>query len=213
MLLSYGADPMLATYSGLTPLLLTTDEETKTVLKNYMADMEALPAPPWHFNGPASFFGNKILLYYKNKCLNFFFVLDPENSGYNPLSDAPDPESESDMSDIEMEISDVPLPNLYRLDDEPANERWVLLQDLSTILKIKSRDTLLRQISTGPTQLSAKGLIRELKFSEFLEKAHCCQLLGGNEKINARSTKIALVKYTDKVKKLLGVEKFVVPSR
>lgn len=129
------------------------------------------------------------------------------------MSDAPDPEEESELSDIEMEISEVPLPNLYILCDESPNEQWVLMQDLSTILKIKSRDTLLRQINTNPTVNSAKGLIRELKFSEFLEKAHCCHLLGGNEKINARSTKIALVKYTDKVKKLLSVEKFIVPSR
>lgn len=114
-----------------------------------------------------------------------------------------------------MEISEAPLPNLYILRDEPVSDRWVLLQDLSNILRIKSRDTLLRQISSSPASTSSatnKGLIRELKFSEFIEKAQCCQLLGGSEKINARTSKIALVKYTDKVKKLLGVEKFVIPS-
>lgn len=57
LLLSYGADPMLATYSGLTPLSLATDEETKSLLKHYMADVQGLPAPPWSFNGPAPCFG------------------------------------------------------------------------------------------------------------------------------------------------------------
>lgn len=126
---------------------------------------------------------------------------------------APSPDPESDDSDLEMEISEAPLPNLYTLRDEPSNERWILLQDLSAILKIKSRDTLLRQISSASTSTAVnKSLIREMKFNEFMEKAHCCTLLCGNEKLSVRSSKIALVKYTDKVKKLLGVEKFIIPS-
>lgn len=118
-----------------------------------------------------------------------------------------------------MEITENPLPNLYILRDEPPSERWILLQDLSVILKIKSRDALLKQInpnSGGPQQTSTalnKTLIREMKFNEFLEKAHCCTLLCAGEKVNVRSSKVALVKYTDKVKKLLGVEKYTVPAR
>lgn len=57
LLLSYGADPMLATYSGLTPLSLATDEDTKHLLKYYMADVQGLTAPPWSFKGPAGCFG------------------------------------------------------------------------------------------------------------------------------------------------------------
>lgn len=52
-----------------------------------------------------------------------------------------------------------------------------------------------------------------MKFNDFIENARCCTLLCAGEKVNARSSKIALVKYTDKVKKLLGVEKFTVPNR
>lgn len=114
---------------------------------------------------------------------------------------------------MELEISEAPLPNLYSLRDEPISDRWILLQDLSAILKIKSRDTLLRQISSASTSSAVnKSLIREMKFSEFMEKARCCTLLCGNEKLSVRSSKVALVKYTDKVKKLLGVEKFIVPT-
>lgn len=58
LLLSYGADPTLATYSGLTPLALTNDEVTKEFLKNHLNDIEGEPSPPWISYGPASFFGN-----------------------------------------------------------------------------------------------------------------------------------------------------------
>ncbi|GLV41324.1 uncharacterized protein CBL_04848 [Carabus blaptoides fortunei] len=200
LLLSYGADPMLATYSGHTPLSLATDEETKSLLKHYMADVQGLPAPPWSFNGPAPCF-------------------DPEDTGYDPLMGAPSPDPVPEDEDIEIEMSEQQLPNLYTLREEPASDRWVLLQDLSMILKIKSRDTLLRQINSNVASTSSsstssvKSILRELKFADFMEQAHCCQLLCANEKLNVRSSKIALVKYTDKVKQLLGVERVVVTSR
>lgn len=57
LLLSYGADPRLATYAGLTPLSLATDEDTKYILKNFIADMEGRPTSSWIFKGPASCFG------------------------------------------------------------------------------------------------------------------------------------------------------------
>lgn len=129
------------------------------------------------------------------------------------MMDCPSPEPESDDSDIEMEISENPLPNLYTFKDEPQSDQWILLQDLSNILKVKSRDALLKQIN--PHSQSAqinKTLVREMKFSEFVDKSICCTLLCAGEKINARSSKIALVKYTDKVKKLLGIEKFTIPA-
>lgn len=149
-------------------------------------------------------------------CLYIFS--DPEDTGYDPLMGAPSPEPVPEDEDIEIEMSEQQLPNLYTLRDEPASDRWVLLQDLSMILKIKSRDTLLRQInsnvaSTSSSTSSVKSILRELKFADFMEQAHCCQLLCANEKLNVRSSKIALVKYTDKVKQLLGVERVVVTSR
>lgn len=97
------------------------------------------------------------------------------------------------------------------MQDENPNDRWILLQDLSNILKIKSRDTLLKQINTPLT--NNKNIIKEMKMSEFLEQAQCCQFLNTGEKINIRASKIALIKYTDKVKQLLNVEKVVITSR
>lgn len=60
LLLSYGADPLLATYSGLTPLSLAIDEATVTLLKNHLADVQGKAAAPWTFLGPASCFGELI---------------------------------------------------------------------------------------------------------------------------------------------------------
>lgn len=87
------------------------------------------------------------------------------------------------------------------------------------MLKIKSRDALLRQIcptasssSSSSAPVNYKTILRELKMSDFLEQAHCCQFLNSGEKINTRASKIALIKYTDKVKELLNVESIVISA-
>lgn len=142
-------------------------------------------------------------------------VKDPIDVGYNPLEDPPCPSPEplpEDEVEMEFEVSEVVLPALYRLHGEPALERWVLLQDLAAVLRIKSRDTLLRQLSPDPTK-PARALLREFKLADFLEQAKCCQLMGGGEKFNIRASKVALVKYNDRVRQLLGVEKVTVSSR
>lgn len=134
------------------------------------------------------------------------------------LEDVPEPDAEHSFADddIEIECSDFPLPNLYVLRSEPSTDKWVLLQDLSTILKIKSKDALLKQItqpSTSTSPSNNKSVLKEMKMSDFLEQAVCCQFLNGNEKINTRASKVALVKYTDKVKQLLNVEQSFIPGR
>ncbi|XP_030749745.1 uncharacterized protein LOC115877640 [Sitophilus oryzae] len=198
LLLSYGADPSLATYSGVTPLSLAADETTRKLLMSYMTDKEGESGGgPWEFQGPASCF-------------------DPEESGYDILDDAPEADADPELEDIDIDMSETLPPNLYTLRGEPPTERWVLLQDLSNQLKIKSRDALLRQIAppTSPNApVNYKSVLRELKMTDFLEQAHCCQFLNMGEKINTRATKIALVKYSDKVKELLGIETTVVTSR
>lgn len=48
LLLSYGADPLLATYTGLTPLSLAHNHpEARTFLQNHLADVQGLHGPPW----------------------------------------------------------------------------------------------------------------------------------------------------------------------
>jgi len=45
---------------------------------------------------------------------------------------------------------------------------------------------------------------------EFLDRAQCQQLMSAGEKINIRASKIALVRYTEKVKQLLNIETVLV---
>ncbi|KAF4521521.1 hypothetical protein B566_EDAN012210 [Ephemera danica] len=47
LLLSYGADPGLAKYSGATPLMLASTPEVWQLLKDHIADMQGTPASPW----------------------------------------------------------------------------------------------------------------------------------------------------------------------
>lgn len=63
LLLTYGADPTLMTYSGLTPLALTNDEITKNFLNNHLNDIEGEPSSPWISYGPAALFGNAFFRY------------------------------------------------------------------------------------------------------------------------------------------------------
>lgn len=63
--------------------------------------------------------------------------------------------------------------------------------------------------SSTPTATLCKELIRELKISDFIEKAICLQLLCAGEKLNVHSSKVVLVRYNDAVKKLLTVQTIV----
>ncbi|KAK4883556.1 hypothetical protein RN001_006875 [Aquatica leii] len=167
LLLSYGADPTLATYSGLTPISLATEEVTLNLLQSHIADSDGQPSAPWNFFGPASFF-------------------DLDETGYDPLEDVPNPDPLSEDEDVEFEISDFPLPNLYIIRGEAPMDRWILLQDLSNILKIKSKDALLKQICpvvpSTSTNSNYKSVLRELKMADFLEQARCCQYMCVGEK-------------------------------
>lgn len=129
-----------------------------------------------------------------------------ENGRVNGSSVPMDAEaSEGEL--FEMEESEMPLPPLYLLRDE-GTEKWVLLSDLCNMLKVKSRDTLLKQIHPGglPGGTTHKELIRELKTGDFLQKATCLQLLCAGEKLNIRSSKVVLIKYNENVQALLGVQ-------
>ncbi|XP_058123599.1 uncharacterized protein LOC131294779 [Anopheles ziemanni] len=111
----------------------------------------------------------------------------------------------SDGMVFEYEESDRPLPPLYALKDE-HNERWVLLSDLCPLLKFKSKEAVLRQICPNNSVINQRDLIREMKFEEFLTRAHCLQLLCAGEKLNIHASKVVLVKYNDSVKSLLQVK-------
>ncbi|BFF96682.1 nascent polypeptide-associated complex subunit alpha muscle-specific form [Drosophila madeirensis] len=116
---------------------------------------------------------------------------------------------------FEFEEADVPLPPLYLLKDE-GSDKWVLLNDLCNLLKVKSKDTLLNKLCPSNNNNNnnnialpntQKQLLREFKIDDFLEKATCLQLLCAGEKLNMfSSSKVVLIKYNDSVKNLLGVK-------
>lgn len=57
LLLSYGADPLLATYSGQTPLMLAVDTEANAILEQHLDDIQGRTTVSWSFAGPACVFG------------------------------------------------------------------------------------------------------------------------------------------------------------
>lgn len=115
--------------------------------------------------------------------------------------------SDSEGEMFEFEEADILLPPLYLLKDE-GTDKWVLLSDLCNLLKVKSKDTLLNKIYPPSSSASSahKSLMRELKMSDFLERATCLQLLCAGEKINICASKVVLIKYNDSVRNLLGVK-------
>lgn len=165
--------------------------------------------------------------------------LAPTLSTVNPMPDIPSepPEiiefsdDDSDADFFEIEEAQAPHVPLYHLRDE-GQVKWALLSDLCYMLKVKSKDTLLKQVcsircvalrsvrltnvssppqiqicsSMPPSTGSNKELLRELKMGDFLERATCLQLLCAGEKLNIRSSKVVLVKYNDSVKNLLGIK-------
>lgn len=52
---------------------------------------------------------------------------------------------ESDNEFLELEESEAPLPPLYLLKDE-GSDKWILLTDLCNLLKVKSKDAVLKQV-------------------------------------------------------------------
>lgn len=72
-------------------------------------------------------------------------VVDAKNEGDDQLNGAATG-GDSDSELFEIEESDTPLIPLYQLRDEGAT-KWVLLSDLCYLLKVKSKDTLIKLVS------------------------------------------------------------------
>lgn len=145
--------------------------------------------------------------------MRIFPFADPEESGFDVLQDPPSEDSATELDGIEIECSDVNLPALFVLSNDA--DKWVLLQDLMTTLKVKSRDALLRLVNTksvptGAPASAHRDVMREMKLAEFLEQSRCCHIMSGGDKVNVRGSKVTLVKYTERVRLLLNVERVVV---
>ncbi|XP_026737452.1 uncharacterized protein LOC113500764 [Trichoplusia ni] len=192
LLLAYGADPLLGTYAGQTPEELT-EGPAATLLRLHIADVQGNAIEPWRFPPLTE-------------------IIDREEIGCDPLS-SPPPASPPPPPDsmIEIQCTEAPLPPFYSLrtaTGQPADGLWCLLQDITNLLQIKSKESLLKQIHCGSG--SPKELLREIRTQEFLERAQCHQLLCAGEKVNVRASKVALVRVTDKLRQLLKIETILV---
>lgn len=72
-------------------------------------------------------------------------VVDAKNDAEDQTNEMQTGDSDAEL--FEVEESDAPLIPLYQLRDEGAT-KWVLLSDLCYLLKVKSKDTLLKQVCT-----------------------------------------------------------------
>lgn len=72
-----------------------------------------------------------------------FACLDSE------IGEKPQSEEKFEKSDtfLELEESENPLPPLYELKHLTDNSKWMMLNDLSNLLNIKSKDKLLKHVT------------------------------------------------------------------
>lgn len=56
---------------------------------------------------------------------------------------------------FEYEEAERPLPPLYLLKDEAAADKWVLMTDLCNILKLRSKEAVMRQICSNATPVNS----------------------------------------------------------
>ncbi|KAG8448223.1 hypothetical protein GDO86_015354 [Hymenochirus boettgeri] len=124
LLLSYGADPTLATYSGQTPIKLASSEAMKTFLSDYLGDLqgrsEGDPHASWDFYS-SSVLGGKDDVFNNT-------LLDPAE-----ISDEEELEGSKDLEDnFLFEFSEMPLLSCYNL----HTGNWLLFSDVLKRLKL-----------------------------------------------------------------------------
>lgn len=111
LLLSYGADPTIATYSGLTPLKLSRSKRMLQFLKGFLSDLtgevpsefEKSSILPWKFTSS-----------YRN---------DLSNSGFDVFDGLPSDSDREEFEDFLFEHSDIPLLPTYGLRNAGSSSR------------------------------------------------------------------------------------------
>nr|XP_033801780.1 BCL-6 corepressor-like protein 1 isoform X2 [Geotrypetes seraphini] len=192
LLLSYGADPTLATYSGQTAMKLASSEVMRGFLSDYLSDLrgrsEGDPRTSWDFYSSAIFEGKEEI--------GVDILLNPPES----LDGAEEP-SESDS--FLFEFSDKPFLPSYSIQISvsgwPSN--WFLFSDVLKRLKISSRIFQARFPQFEIASLSKKEFHRQVSTSQLLSQPEGLEMWpqeGGET--------IELVRYEPELLKLLGSE-------
>ncbi|XP_075428918.1 BCL-6 corepressor-like protein 1 isoform X2 [Ascaphus truei] len=131
LLLSYGADPTLATYSGQTPTKLASSEAMRTFLSDYLSDLRGRsdgdPRTLWDFYSSSVLDGKDEI--------GHDLLLDPSETSEEPG------EKQELEDNLLFEFSDKPLISCYNVHVSvsrgPSN--WFLFSDVLKRLKLSSR--------------------------------------------------------------------------
>nr|XP_031527208.1 BCL-6 corepressor-like protein 1 isoform X3 [Vicugna pacos] len=196
LLLSYGADPTLATYSGQTAVKLASSDTMKRFLSDHLSDLqgraEGDPGVSWDFYSSS--------------------VLEEKDGFACDLLHNPPGSSDQEGDDVEeddfmFELSDKPLLPCYNLQVSvsrgPCN--WFLFTDVLKRLKLSSRIFQARFPHFEIATLPKAEFYRQVASSQLLTPA---ERPGGLDATSApgSSETVELVRYEAELLRLLGSE-------
>ncbi|XP_032699226.1 BCL-6 corepressor-like protein 1 isoform X2 [Lontra canadensis] len=196
LLLSYGADPTLATYSGQTAMKLASSDTMKRFLSDHLSDLqgraEGDPGVSWDFYSSS--------------------VLEEKDGFACDLLHNPPGNSDQEGDDVEeddfmFELSDKPLLPCYNLQVSvsrgPCN--WFLFTDVLKRLKLSSRIFQARFPHFEIATLPKAEFYRQVVSSQLLTPA---ERPGGMDDRSApgSSETVELVRYEPELLRLLGSE-------
>ncbi|CAI5799450.1 Hypothetical predicted protein [Podarcis lilfordi] len=196
LLLSYGADPTLATYSGQTALKLASSENMKNFLNDYLLDLqgraEGDPHTAWDFY-------SSTILEGKEK-IGCDLLLNPPGS-----SDQED--DEQDSGHLMFEFSNKPLLPCYNLEvsvsQGPCN--WFLFSDMLKRMKLSSRIFQARFPHFEVTTLPKVEFQRQVLLSQVLAPKEIQEHMAPPLPLGAAET-VELVRHELELARLLGSE-------
>ncbi|XP_068930156.1 BCL-6 corepressor-like protein 1 isoform X2 [Petaurus breviceps papuanus] len=195
LLLSYGADPTLATYSGQTAMKLASSDTMKQFLSDHLSDLqgrpEGDPRVAWDFYSSS--------------------ILEGKDGAKCDLLDSPPGTSDNDGNDQEsddfiFEFSEKPLLPTYNLQVSlsrgPCN--WFLFSDVLKRLKLSSRIFQARFPHFEVIALPKVEFYRQVVSSQLLTPA---ERPGDLDSSPLASTEtIELIRYEPELLQLLGSE-------
>ncbi|NWX41400.1 BCORL protein, partial [Steatornis caripensis] len=192
LLLSYGADPTLATYSGQTAVKLATSEVMKRFLCDYLSDLQGRtdgdPRTAWDFYSSSVLEGKD--------SIGCDLLLNPPGS-----SDQEEEEQEAD--NFMFEFSDKPLLPSYNLQVSvsrgPCN--WFLFSDVLKRLKLSSRIFQARFPHFEIATLPKAEFQRQVSLSQVLAQEEAQE---SPEPAQGAAETVELVHYEPELLQLLG---------
>uniref|UniRef100_A0AC11C267 BCL6 corepressor like 1 n=1 Tax=Ovis aries TaxID=9940 RepID=A0AC11C267_SHEEP len=196
LLLSYGADPTLATYSGQTAMKLASSDTMKRFLSDHLSDLqgraEGDPGVSWDFYSSS--------------------VLEEKDGFACDLLHNPPGSSDQEGDDVEednfmFELSDKPLLPCYNLQVSvsrgPCN--WFLFTDVLKRLKLSSRIFQARFPHFEIATLPKAEFYRQVASSQLLTPAERPGGMDGTSAPGSSET-VELVRYEVELLRLLGSE-------